>query len=291
MNESYEFLRLIVERAAGSALLLLIVVTSLGGLRAVAKRLVLSGWLTAIIAACFLWPAIRVAAVKTNAPLRAPLNHLQSPDGLAYSETDDNFPVDIVSMEERSLRFDSIVVSNEVTTIGVSWTPDVLFEGDFIMLYATSDLSVPQWEPIEDVPVRRGQTRATVTLPMSDKRFFKAEATLRPYTQTTDSDNDGVPDVDEELWGTDSQNPDSDGDGISDGDELAYGTDPRDPLNVDTSVTLQDLDGPHYEIVGTNTYMTDYETESVESQPAAMSDDGLPLLISDIEYNESWANP
>gem|GEM_PF-2782823 len=43
-----------------------------------------------------------------------------------------------------------------------------------------------------------------------------------------DSDNDGVPDVDEiNRYGTDPYNRDTDGDGVSDGDEIKSGTDPR----------------------------------------------------------------
>lgn len=41
-----------------------------------------------------------------------------------------------------------------------------------------------------------------------------------------DDDGDGLPNVDEEEWGTDPQDPDSDGDGYSDGDEAAGGTNP-----------------------------------------------------------------
>lgn len=41
-----------------------------------------------------------------------------------------------------------------------------------------------------------------------------------------DTDNDGLTDPEETLYGTDPQNPDSDGDGVNDGDEVAAGTDP-----------------------------------------------------------------
>jgi len=43
----------------------------------------------------------------------------------------------------------------------------------------------------------------------------------------TDSDNDGLLDFEEDLYGTDSFNPDTDNDGLTDGDEVhVYGTDP-----------------------------------------------------------------
>lgn len=44
---------------------------------------------------------------------------------------------------------------------------------------------------------------------------------------STDSDNDGLSDAEEEALGTDPDNPDSDGDGILDGDEILLGTDPN----------------------------------------------------------------
>ncbi|MGJ8715884.1 MAG: Ig-like domain-containing protein, partial [Maribacter stanieri] len=43
-----------------------------------------------------------------------------------------------------------------------------------------------------------------------------------------DSDNDGLPDEEENRIGTDPNNPDTDGDGIMDGQEVADGTDPLD---------------------------------------------------------------
>ena len=46
-------------------------------------------------------------------------------------------------------------------------------------------------------------------------------------TMVPDSDNDGLNDRDEILWGTNPSNPDSDNDGIKDGDEIAFwGTSP-----------------------------------------------------------------
>ena len=49
--------------------------------------------------------------------------------------------------------------------------------------------------------------------------------------QQTDTDGDGLPDMQEIQLGTNPQNPDSDGDGVSDKQELDNGTD---PLNPDT---------------------------------------------------------
>lgn len=47
--------------------------------------------------------------------------------------------------------------------------------------------------------------------------------------ETKDSDNDGLADWEEALWGTDPQNPDTDSDGTPDGDEVKEG---RDPLKI-----------------------------------------------------------
>ncbi|HEX9609122.1 MAG TPA: hypothetical protein VGA06_02855 [Candidatus Paceibacterota bacterium] len=77
-----------------------------------------------------------------------------------------------------------------------------------------------------------------------------------------DSDNDGLYDWEEELWGTDPQNKDSDGDGTEDGDEVANDRHPGKPapndvLTKGSSVTLQE---------SINAYLTDEnrtETEKI----------------------------
>ncbi|OHA27307.1 MAG: hypothetical protein A3C06_02145 [Candidatus Taylorbacteria bacterium RIFCSPHIGHO2_02_FULL_46_13] len=46
------------------------------------------------------------------------------------------------------------------------------------------------------------------------------------HTLTKDSDGDGLPDWEEELWKTDPQNPDTDGDGTPDGEEVRLNRDP-----------------------------------------------------------------
>jgi hypothetical protein len=57
-------------------------------------------------------------------------------------------------------------------------------------------------------------------------------------TVFTDTDDDGLTDPEETLYGTYPNNPDSDGDGINDGDEVEAGTDPNVPDVIDT-----DMDG------------------------------------------------
>jgi hypothetical protein len=51
-----------------------------------------------------------------------------------------------------------------------------------------------------------------------------------------DFDNDGLPDVVEFVYGTDTANPDSDGDGVSDGAEVDQGTDPLDGRPARTGI-------------------------------------------------------
>jgi hypothetical protein len=53
-----------------------------------------------------------------------------------------------------------------------------------------------------------------------------------------DDDNDGLKDVEEEIWGTDPKNPDTDGDGLTDGDEVkVHQTNPLDKDTDDDCLT------------------------------------------------------
>jgi hypothetical protein len=91
-----------------------------------------------------------------------------------------------------------------------------------------------------------------------------------------DSDNDGLPDGTEGVYGTDPNNPDTDGDGLSDGDEVkVYGSD---PLSTDTD---QDglSDGDEVYIYG--------------SSPVSMDTDGdmLPDYNEVMQHGTDPANP
>ncbi|MEK7600659.1 MAG: hypothetical protein AAB463_01690 [Patescibacteria group bacterium] len=57
----------------------------------------------------------------------------------------------------------------------------------------------------------------------------RSAAAPSPTPQFVDTDNDGLPDREEALWGTDYQNPDTDGDGFKDGEETVSGRDPLIP--------------------------------------------------------------
>ncbi len=78
--------------------------------------------------------------------------------------------------------------------------------------------------PGEGEEVDQGET---VTIFVS---VFEEPTTSAPPTDT-DTDGDGLSDIDEATLGTDPDNPDSDGDTFSDGDEVTAGTDPLDPLS------------------------------------------------------------
>jgi len=69
------------------------------------------------------------------------------------------------------------------------------------------------------------------TVKYSNDSLVSATNTASSFTNT-DSDNDGLPDWKEALYGTDPHNPDTDGDGTNDGDEVAQG---RDPLKPNTA--------------------------------------------------------
>ena len=71
----------------------------------------------------------------------------------------------------------------------------------------------------------------TNTISNSKNNLIAIASTTAPSIET-DSDNDGLPDWKEALYGTDPHNPDTDGDGTNDGDEIAQG---RDPLKANTA--------------------------------------------------------
>lgn len=54
-------------------------------------------------------------------------------------------------------------------------------------------------------------------------------ATIPEEERRIDTDNDGLPDWEEELWSSDPENPDTDGDGTNDGAEIEQGRNPAKP--------------------------------------------------------------
>ena len=75
----------------------------------------------------------------------------------------------------------------------------------------------------------------SVTYKILDGRGGEATATATFDVQTSffglDGDNDGLPDGEEAVWGTNPAVADSDGDGFTDGDEVFRGSDPMDAFS------------------------------------------------------------
>lgn len=63
-------------------------------------------------------------------------------------------------------------------------------------------------------------------------------------TEDPDTDQDGLSDREEEIYGTDPNRADSDGDGYGDGQEVASGTDPSDPFSNSTINNTGKLEVP-----------------------------------------------
>jgi len=73
-------------------------------------------------------------------------------------------------------------------------------------------------------------TIATTTEPIaSSTEIFSASTTSTVVDVNLDSDNDGLTDVQEKIYGTDPHNPDTDGDGFKDGAEVKSGYNPKGP--------------------------------------------------------------
>lgn len=91
----------------------------------------------------------------------------------------------------------------------------------------------------------------------------------------TDTDGDGIDDVDEPTYGTDPNDPDSDDDGLLDGYEVEIGTDPLDPDTDDDRLT----DGDE---------VLEYDTDPLDSDS---DDDGLSDGDEVLDYDTDPNNP
>ncbi|MCZ7544105.1 MAG: thrombospondin type 3 repeat-containing protein [Anaerolineae bacterium] len=94
---------------------------------------------------------------------------------------------------------------------------------------ATAALHLTQTAIAADDAAAATATAVAAQLTQSAAAIEAATATSIALTAivTTDTDGDGISDVQERAQGTDPNNPDSDGDGLSDGEEAAHGTNPR----------------------------------------------------------------
>lgn len=153
---------------------------------------------------------------------------------------------------------------------------------------ATPTVETPEATPtqeLEDVP--------TEPLPTTGPQV--------PELDDTDTDGDGLTDLEEALLGTDPRNRDTDDDGIDDGDEIELGAD---PLNLDTDGdTLYDggelvyrtdpldpdtdgdglTDGDEVYVFGTDPTRTDTDGDGVNDFDAVRGGTSLPGLIEAID--------
>lgn len=115
-----------------------------------------------------------------------------------------------------------------------------------------------------------------------------------------DSDDDGLPDWEEALWKTDSQNPDTDGDGTMDGEEVKLGRNPvkkgpsdaleksvakpdetttgtldRQSLN-ETDVFMRELLGKYFELKGSGNTSSRSIEELADSMAGGLISKGVP---------------
>lgn len=104
-----------------------------------------------------------------------------------------------------------------------------------------------------------------------------------------DSDNDGLKDWEEELWGTDPNNSDTDGDGTNDGDEINENRDPLkagpdDVLDVNTltaKTNTGNTSQKSIELTTTDKFAQDFFTEylSLKDSEGVVDEYGKSLLI------------
>lgn len=103
-----------------------------------------------------------------------------------------------------------------------------------------------------------------------------------------DSDNDGLPDWEERLYGADPLNPDTDGDGTTDGKEIAEERNPTKPGPDDTMSVIQD---PNFATSSTD--ITDSRKEFFTKYLAEQSKDIRETTYRDLisGFNPKKFNP
>ena len=270
-------------------------------------------------AAAFLFFAV-VATIEaqkaTNAPPRnagaAALTRLRATDADATNLDDDE-------EEIPQLRFENITLSNGVISLTIARDAAIPLVADTVQILAT-DCIGGYWDEVARSTFQGGAAYATVSLPTSalefvwfepenPARFFRLEAEIDEMR--IDRDGDGLTDRDEDALGTNPRVADTDGDGLSDGEEFELGTD---PLCADTdgdgvsdgaevasgsnplisSLPLAMPPGPHFELIGTNIYMTVCDDASASAPfiattaATALSNE---VIVAGVSYAEDWAPP
>ncbi len=104
--------------------------------------------------------------------------------------------------------------------------------------------------------------------------FVKADDSAATPT-TLDSDNDGLSDAEENLYGTDPKNPDTDGDGYSDGVEIESGYDPLKPAPDDKIATTNPDQATIERVATTTTSLTDTLTQDLQEFVASKGENSV----------------
>jgi hypothetical protein len=103
---------------------------------------------------------------------------------------------------------------------------------------------------------------------------------------TKDSDTDGLPDWQEDIYDTDSTNPDTDGDGFTDGNEVANGYDPLhkgDGKGSDKLVAVRKIEPrarPVYLDENIEANMISGIAASTPQEVVALDNDSMELLVN-----------
>ena len=108
--------------------------------------------------------------------------------------------------------------------------------------------------------------------------------------QEQDTDNDGLKNWEESLWGTDPLNPDSDGDGTNDGEEVKIG---RDPMKYGPNDIIDNLaqaransssTKPYSELSPTEKFSRDFFEQymEVKQMSGTVSENNVNAIVSNL---------
>lgn len=134
----------------------------------------------------------------------------------------------------------------------------------------------------------------------ADQLLQLEQATQAIVISTTDTDGDGLPDVEEARLGTDPNNPDTDGDGLTDSEEVRLGTDPLlEDTDNDGLLDGQEIDRNNVRLLGTDPKNPDTDGDGLTdgdevnihgTDPTKADTDGDGLTDGD-EVNVHFTDP